>query len=380
MPIKSIDEYLYELKPVVNTTLWQTATRKIDSVLNSAQSKLDAYRELRDKRLSAQSKLTDLQDSIKEQEKLAERFWEKGDFEKYESTMEGVDSMKLQEKGLNAQILDTQQAEQKLLGGKSEEKLAKQAAFQGKLLKGISGATSGISALTGVMKTAIEIGNKLAEIGTERSNQFVSNDSMFVDSNIRDLMGKYGLSSVQAQGLNTSMDLMGISTSDFGKLSEGQQKLLNELTSQYENAIASIDPDKLDQFNESMQEFQALQASIQIRIQTLITKLLAESPGFQRILDNIAKFADTVMSFLESPVVQWFFNVFTEATATILDFLNGIMEFVNFLFGAGSNTGTTNNTTNNTTNTNTFYISGQNANATQQQIENALQAAGVNNG
>ena len=379
MPIKSIDEYLYELKPVVNTTLWQTATRKIDSVLRSAESKLNAYQELRDNRLAAQKKLVELQDSIKEQEKLAERFWEKGDFQKYESTMEGVDSMNLQAKGLQAQISDNEEAEKKILGGKTEEKLGKQALFQNNILKVISGATSGISALTGVMKTAVKVGTKLAEMGAERSNQFVSNDSMFVDTGIRDLMGKYGLSSVQAQGLNQSMDLMGISTSDFGRLSEGQQNLLNELTQQYQDSINSINPEKLDQFNESMQEFQAVQASLQMRMQTLITKLLAESPGFQKILDNLEHFFSSVMSFLESPVVQWFFNVFTEAVGALLQLLSWIMDLVTIVFG-GSTGNTTNNTTNNTSNTNTFYISGQNADATQQQIENALQAAGVNNG
>ena len=364
MPIKSIDEYLYELKPVVNTTLWQTATRKIDSVLRSAESKLNAYQELRDNRLAAQKKLVELQDSIKEQEKLAEKFWEKGDFQKYESTMEGVDSMNLQAKGLQAKISDSEEAEKKILGGKTEEKLGKQALFQNNILKVISGATSGISALTGVMKTAVKVGTKLAEMGAERSNQFVSNDSMFV---------------VQAQGLNQSMDLMGISTSDFGRLSEGQQNLLNELTQQYQDSINSINPEKLDQFNESMQEFQAVQASLQMRKQTLITKLLAESPGFQKILDNLEHFFSSVMSFLESPVVQWFFNVFTEAVGALLQLLSWIMDLVTIVFG-GNTGNTTNNTTNNTSNTNTFYISGQNADATQQQIENALQAAGVNNG
>ena len=229
---------------------------------------------------------------------------------------------------------------------------AKLAADITKLSGKISGVATQIGSLIEVIRWANEIGQKIAENAAKISNQFVSSKSMFVDKGTRNIMATFGVNAAGAQGIQAALSGSGMDISDLGIATAGQRKLFSRLYSTYMEGINSIDPEKLEAFNENVQEYQALRAEFDIKIQTAIMKVLAESESLPRLLEALEKGLDAIIELISSPLVQFAFD-------TVINFLTAIIELGNTLTSGlarifGGNSSTT-NTWNNSSTTNYNY-------------------------
>lgn len=368
----AIETYLYELKPSIDTGLWRSASSTIDSFIDKTQEKYKVYDKLIEKRKRAEKSLLDLDKQYVKDLADRDRLIEEGKFDEADKLSKRIDSYDENRKQKEQEISKAREEEQKF----KQENVVFGERTAAKLANGLTKGVAIASKLIDIMSQAVSAAQELADKASERSNKFVGSNSLFVDSTTRDTMAKFGLSSTQAQGLNFAMDQMGISDSDFGKLTVGQRNLLNNLAKQYQESIDSIDPENLDRFNESVQNFQSFQASAAVRMDTLVTKIMANSRSLPKLLTKLEEFFESTMDFAESPVVAWFFDTFIEFLSTLLDVGSKLMQVLTI--GTGGSV-TNNNTTSTTTNYNTINISGQSANSNQT-IQRALQSAGLVNG
>jgi len=251
----------------------------------------------------------------------------------------------------------------------------------------VAGIASDVTTLITLFKKSNEYVEKIAEYTGEQSNKFISDSSLFVDNQVRDTMAKFGLNSVQAQALNKAMDVTGIDTNDFGRLTSGQRELLTSLTQQYEDAINSIDPQKLEEFNKAGQQYQAIIAESTIRTEVATQQFMAESESMAKATRKMAEFrkqwTETIEAILENPIVNFVVDTVVEFFSTIVEFGTRLLEIVEglnrfFSFGGGTTNNDNSTTTSNTTNN--WYITGQGGAQTQQQLQHALASAGVLNG
>lgn len=211
-----------------------------------------------------------------------------------------------------------------------------------------------IAGFVTAVKAAWEAAQQIAEEASEISNRFISQGSIFVDTDIRDIMARFGISSEQAQSMSAASKALGIDLSDYSRLTAGQRQAFDELMSHYQEGIDSIDDEKLQKFNESVQEYQLTVVQFQMDLQLALQKILTESDAVPELLDTIGDAMESITKIISS-------DAFQTAADIILGIINGILEFatapLNFLgslFGGGSSSTTT--TTNNTTNNNNFNI------------------------
>ena len=201
---------------------------------------------------------------------------------------------------------------------------AKLAADVTKLSGKISGVATQIGSLIEVIRWANEIGQKIAENAANISNQFVSSKSMFVNKGTRNIMATFGINATGAQGIQAALSGAGMDISDLGIATAGQRKIFSRLYRTYMEGINSIDPEKLEAFNENVQEYQALRAEFDIKIQTAIMKVLTESGQLPRLLESLEKGLDAIIELISSPLVQFAFD-------TVINFLTAIIELGNTL-------------------------------------------------
>ena len=330
------DEYLMVVKPVIDVDAWKTASGNISDFLSKPSNK--SFNKLGKKLTSSQEQLLD---AIRNRESLV-------------SKLRGIND-KLKQPGIS------KDEEQKLLNGKKilknklnsnkkliqerkveldqlRQKSEKVKAFQGRITK----ASTYLGGFTTAVQVAKESLLKVANASTKVSNKFVSQSSVFVDSDIRNLMGRFGVDTKTAQGLSSASEALNIDLSDYSKLTSGQRKAFSELMNHYQAGINSIDTEKLDKFNESTQRYQLMRAKFDMDMQLNMNKLLANSPAVSRIMDTLNDGMEGISNLLGSPAVQKGFNL-------IMDLLNGILKFVttplNWLGKAlGGNSSTVNNT------------------------------------
>ena len=310
MAMKVMQEYLYSLKPSVDIVAWNKATGQINTFLTNQSKKFDAYMKAKQTYNLTKFKLG-----------LANLF--------------GKDTTKLDD--------DLEKA------GKTKEKLSADLGvkdyFWGTLNKAIKGTTTAFKAATAVMNEVTNNIDRIADKSAEISNKFIAGTSKFVDPDTRNLMAKFGVSSVQAQGIGAVTEAMGISTSDFGRLTSGQIELYNQLMQVYQEGIDSIDTDKLKSFNDSVQEYQKMQAEFQIKLQLAVTKLFAESKTLPQLLDHVGDFFNTVTTLLGNPIVQTGFDAFNK----LLDNVVKVANFALNPFGIFGKDDSKKNVTNNIT-------------------------------
>ena len=298
-----LQEYVFSLIPKVDSSALKGASKQIatkisESMQSSAQS---FYNEL--------NKEENVK-GLKSQIELIEKYKEQGgqltleEYKKYESLKKQVSTMDMTP-GVPT-------------------KTGKFAVIGVKLIEKISGVATQIGLLIEVIRWANEIGQKIAENAAKISNQFVSSKSMFVDKGTRNIMATFGINATGAQGIQAALSGAGMDISDLGIATAGQRKIFSRLYHTYMEGINSIDPEKLEAFNENVQEYQALRAEFDIKIQTAIMKVLAESGALPRLLESLEKGLDAIIELISSPLVQFAFD-------TVINFLTAIIELGNTL-------------------------------------------------
>lgn len=359
-----LGSYLYELKPYINTSEWKKASGEIDKALKSSKISYDEWG----------SKKKEYGETVKEiarVEKQLETLDKMLNKTKDESLKESL----LKLKGVRSSTITNEKEEQvttpgtgllgdleKLRGAEKGQAIdlamsSQMMSTTSKISGGLSKFASGITAAYGAtmsfvesikkaINTSIEIANKAAEM-SNKLNAF----GAFGSTSTRDMMSRYGVSSTRANAMSTALAQMGLSESDIGRMTDKQRDVYDSLIQHFEDGINRIDSTKLEEYYETMEDFQLAQAKWKMDLQNTVLKIFAESDSFKKLTGSLANFFEKSIEFLESPVVQWFFDVFIEFLSSLVDFASWVLG----IFGGGSSSTTTNNNNNSR---NTYYIYG----------------------
>lgn len=365
MADKILGSYLYELKPYINTSDWRKASGEIDKALKSSKI---SYDEWGDKKKAYGETVKEIARVEKQLETLDKMLNKTKD--------ESIKETLLKLKGFKSFVTTNEKGEQEVTSG--EGLLGKLETLRGKeksaavdlalslnmlsntskISSGLSKFASGITAAYGsamafveTMKKAInsslELANKAAGMAN-KLNAFGGFGSM----GTRDVMARYGISATQANAMTAALNQMGLSESDIGRMTERQRKVYDNLIQHFQDGINRIDSRKLDEYYKTMEEFQLAQAQWKMDLQNTVLKIFAESDSFKKLTGSLANFFEKSIQFLESPVVQWFFDVF-------INFLSSLVDFASWFLGLVGVGGNQNNTTNNNNNSrNNYYIYG----------------------
>lgn len=225
-------------------------------------------------------------------------------------------------------------------------------------IAGIGKFAAGVNiAITAVKQFADKIGEAIDKIANY-SNQ-LNPLGAFGSQSQRDLMTRYGLSGTQALGFQNSLDALGMSESDIGRMTAEQRRVFNSLNEFWNEGIGKLDPDKLDRFTQSMSEYQEMQAKFQMGLQLSILKLVSESKTFDKFIGKIGDFFDVTLEFLGSPIVQSVFDGLIDFLTTVVTILEKAMSLISKIpgFGSVNQTNITNNN-GNTSNNSTYNIYG----------------------
>lgn len=225
-------------------------------------------------------------------------------------------------------------------------------------IAGIGKFAAGVNiAITAVKQFADKIGEAIDKIANY-SNQ-LNPLGAFGSQSQRDLMTRYGLSGTQALGFQNSLDALGMSESDIGRMTAEQRRVFNSLNEFWNEGIGKLDPDKLDRFTQSMSEYQEMQAKFQMGLQLTILKLVSESKTFDKFIGKIGDLMDATLEFLGSPLVQAVFDGLIDFLTTVVTILEKAMSMISKIpgFGSVNQTNITNNN-GNTSNNSTYNIYG----------------------
>ena len=342
-----IDEYLAVVKPSFDGNAWKQVSGQIQTTLSKP---FDFISKKSNKNLQeAQEKLKSLDkarltalDNVRVGDTESEKLFEQADKE-YEDQQKKV-------------------AE---LTKKYEESVVAQKEFANKTIK----AGAYLALLSVAVNKAKDAALEMAEAATDISNKFLSQSSMFVDTETRGVMAKFGVNAKTAQVISAAADELDIDLADYSKLTYGQRKAFNELMNYYQEGINNIDPEKLERFNKATQQYQLDRAKFNIKLKTSLSELVAESDGATEVLSTISNAMESISNILSSDAVKTGYNF-------VMDIINGILKFVttplNWLgnmFGSGN----TNNTTTNTVTTNTTVNTSGGVNAEQLAVDIGLQ-------
>lgn len=259
------------------------------------------------------------------------------------------------EKGLESKAVVDSVADyagsMKSTGGKLKEAGSIAVAGIGKFAAGVN------IAITAIRQLADKIGEAIDKIANY-SNQ-LNPIGAFGSQGQRDLMTRYGLSGTQALGFQNSLDALGMSESDIGRMTAEQRKVFNSLNKFWNEGIGKLDPDKLDRFTQSMSEYQEMQAKFQMGLQLTILKLVSESRAFDTFIGKIGDLMDATLEFLGSPVVQAVFDGLIDFLTTVVTILEKAMKLISNIPGFGSpNPQTIVNNNGNTSTNSTYNIYG----------------------
>lgn len=219
----------------------------------------------------------------------------------------------------------------------------------------VAGFAAGIGTAIGVVQSFV---NKIGEAIDKISNYSNQLNPLggFGSTSQRNLMSRYGMTSTQALGFSNTLDAMGLSESDIGRMTESQRAVFNELTSYWNEMMGSLDTEKMQRFNETMEQYQLIQAKFQMGLQGTIMKLLSESPQFEKFMGKIEDLMDATLEFLGSDLVQAVFDGLIGFLTTVVTLLEKAMRLISKIPGFGGGSSVTNN--DNSTNTSTFNIYG----------------------
>ena len=299
-----IQQYVYEIVPKVNTQAWSKASGTIKGYIAKSADGLQAYKNA-------------------------------------SSVIEKYSGRKDLDKGQMAELASAQE----LVAGmdKNSIALSKVASTAGRVID------SG-SLLYDLINVAINTAEQLIETGKDISNKFVGAGSMFVDSSTKSTMATLGVNAESAQELNLALKKLGISLDDVATLTSGQRYALQDLYDTYKEGIDSIDNDKLEAFNENMQKYELMKAEFEIKFQTTLIKLFAESEELPKLLDAMNEGLDVFIDLLSSDLLRQGFEAVVSFVTTIVDLATLLGKGLSFLTGNSSVSSKSVAQTNNTSN------------------------------
>lgn len=359
MAEKIVESYLYELKPYVNTSAWRKASGDIDKALKSSSITYDEFAGKKNQYLETVKRMQQVQDQLKQVDKLISKA--SGDelarlnkFKGFRSYTD-EDGVRIRGEGLLGEFdeLERSAATQKIDLETSSQNISGKSKFATSLAKfsgSITQAAGKVTAFIGAMQKGIETALELADKASQMANK-LNTSGGFMDMGTRDTMARYGVDAVTANAMTSALAQMGLSETDLGRMTEKQREVYDELINHFQSGIDKIDSGKLEEFYETMDEFQLAQSKWKMDLQNSILKLFAESDSFKKLTGSLEKFFDATINFLESPLVQWFFDTFIEFLTAIVDFASWFLN----IFNPGGSSNTTNNNNNSK---NTYYIYG----------------------
>lgn len=359
MAEKIVESYLYELKPYVNTSAWRKASGDIDKALKSSSITYDEFAGKKNQYLETVKRMQQVQDQLKQVDKLISKA--SGDelarlnkFKGFRSYTD-EDGVRIRGEGLLGEFDELEQsaATQKIDLETSSQNISGKSKFAANLAKfsgSITQAAGKVTAFIGAMQKGIETALELADKASQMANK-LNTSGGFMDMGTRDTMARYGVDAVTANAMTSALAQMGLSETDLGRMTEKQREVYDELINHFQSGIDKIDSGKLEEFYETMDEFQLAQSKWKMDLQNSILKLFAESDSFKKLTGSLEKFFDATINFLESPLVQWFFDTFIEFLTAIVDFASWFLN----IFNPGGSSSTTNNNNNSK---NTYYIYG----------------------
>lgn len=359
MAEKIVESYLYELKPYVNTSAWRKASGDIDKALKSSSITYDEFAGKKNQYLETVKRMQQVQDQLKQVDKLISKA--SGDelarlnkFKGFRSYTD-EDGVRIEGEGLLGEFdkLEQSAATQKIDLETSSQNISGKSKFAASLAKfsgSITQAAGKVTAFIGAMQKGIETALELADKASQMANK-LNTSGGFMNMGTRDTMARYGVDAVTANAMTSALAQMGLSETDLGRMTEKQREVYDELINHFQSGIDKIDSGKLEEFYETMDEFQLAQSKWKMDLQNSILKLFAESDSFKKLTGSLEKFFDATINFLESPLVQWFFDTFIEFLTAIVDFASWFLN----IFNPGGSSSTTNNNNNSK---NTYYIYG----------------------
>lgn len=225
----------------------------------------------------------------------------------------------------------------------------------GNIVGGFNEAYAVVSQLVTVFKEALDEAEKVLDKAGDVSNQFVTGSSAFINTDVKNKMLTYGVSSTEAQSIIAAESALGISASDYATLTEGQRDAFERLMQHYQEGLDSLDTDKLDEYNETMQEYQLKMAEFNMDIKLAFMELFTNSEPLKDLADTVMDFFESIVDILSSDTAQFVFDSFVTFLTTIIDVLSMPVKLFSGILGSGS---TTNNYNSNTTN-NTYIGKGE---------------------
>lgn len=295
-----VEEYLYALKPVVDKKTWDSATNTIQGYLKQAYAGVDFKKERQEKREALKQFFKDYADA-----------WVNDDTET------------LKRLGAGAALAS---------------------------VNGLKNVGNIITNLTDVFSDTLDHAQKLLDKASDISNEFVTGSSIFVNEDVKEKMLTFGIGTTQAQTIVAAEEALGISAEDYGLLTAGQRKAFDELMNYYQEGLNSLDPKKLEAFNNTMQEFQLSVQKFKMDAKIEIMRLFSESDTFKDLVNTFQGFLKDVINILSSDTARFVFDTFVSFLKNIIEILSVPLK----LFGGGGST-TTHNTTNNYNNTTNNY-------------------------
>ena len=186
---------------------------------------------------------------------------------------------------------------------------------------------------------------EFADEAANISNQLVNQSSLFVDTNTRDIMGKYGVDSLQAKTINDVTKSLDYSLDGYARWTQGQKDAFSSLMKSYQAELNNIDPEKLEEFNRATQQYQLQTVEFELKMQAIKTKLYANSEALPKLLDFLSEKMEQITDLMSTEAFQTAFDVFIGIIEGILQFATMPLNFLSSVFGGGDKT--TKNTTNN---------------------------------
>lgn len=363
MADKVMGSYMIELKPMIDKSKWEKATGDIGSAINASKISHKEWEKMQGEIADNVKRISKLKGEQQRLEKLRDELKYKTDtYSKLQ-----VDRIDKLLKG------DETKGEDGIT--KDIESLAAETAFKKKYMESFSGeieeqkktlqdsisdfsgkiriVSDGLKKLYDVFKRAIQKSIEIADEVSEASNKLNAYGS-FGSMNTRDVMSRYGVTSVRANAMTNALSMMGMSESDIGRMSQAQKKTYNELIEYYEKSVNRIDTDKLKNLYKITDDYQTAISKWKIGLETNKLKFFAESKSLDRLLGSLEKFFDSTIKFLDNSAVKFFLNTFIEFLSSLVDIASDILG----IFGGNTTNITTSNSNN--TSTNNYYIYGSN--------------------
>jgi len=186
----------------------------------------------------------------------------------------------------------------------------------------------------------------------EISNKFISANSSFVDQTTKNTMAMFGVSGVEASGINKSLSLLGMTSNDFMLMTPAQQASFSNLMESWVSSVNGLDQTKLKDYTEATQSYQLMIAESKLDLEIAKMKILLNNKdSIAGVQESIGKLYKNFVELAENPIVQEGIGAILFLANALIELLNSIISITNYIggiFGGGSSV--TNTSVNTTTN------------------------------